>query len=55
MLNLASKKFFQVPRVHADKPSIGIGMCNDKTIFSIGSDCQVREWPTSETWDKIPA
>jgi len=53
--DLGTKKFFQVPRIHADKRVNSITMTADRTIFTVGDDCQVREWPASATWDKIPA
>ena len=54
--DLTTKKHFQVPRIHADKRVNYITMTADsKTIYTVGDDCQVREWPASATWDKIPA
>ena len=53
--NLDTKKFFQVPNVHADRRVNSVTVTADKTIFTVGDDCQVREWPASATWDKIPA
>lgn len=53
--DLGTKKFFSVPRTHADKRINAMTVSADKTIFTTGDDCQVREWPASATWDKIPA
>ena len=53
--NCATKKHFAVPRIHGDKRVNAVTVTADKTIFTVGDDCQVREWPASETWDKIPA
>ena len=53
--DLGTKKFFLVPRVHADRRINSVTVTADKTIFTVGDDCQVREWPASATWDKIPA
>lgn len=53
--DLSTKKFFQVPRIHADRRVNSMAITADKTIYTTGDDCQVREWPACATWDKIPA
>ena len=53
--DLGTKKHFSIPRIHADKRVNSITMTADRTVYTVGDDCQVREWPASDTWDKIPA
>mmetsp|Transcript_13982 Transcript_13982/g.16703 ORF Transcript_13982/g.16703 Transcript_13982/m.16703 type:complete len:121 (-) Transcript_13982:4-366(-) len=52
---LGDQKHFRIERTHADKPVPAVAVCADKTVFTVGADCVIREWPASETWDKTPA
>ena len=54
--NLQSKKSHLIARAHGDKTIVGVTVRKaDSTIFSVGQDCQLREWAPAITWDKIPA
>ena len=49
-----TKKHFMLPRIHRDRKIKALTVTADLTVYTVGDDCQVREWPMSATFAKIP-
>lgn len=54
VVDLNTKKHFMLPRIHHDRKLKDLTVTADLTIYTVGDDCQVREWPMSATFGKIP-
>lgn len=53
--DINTKKFLRILNVHGDKKVTSVAVdATSKTVYTVGHDCQMRAWPASETWDKIP-